>query len=227
MDNRKLISISELFKKSFELYKGKAFLTMELTLIGYAITLVMVAVTAFLGAIMFGFGKFYWYDLASLLVCLTAFLLVVFIVLVNVWVQVALLYAVKESSGAGNMKNLLVSARGKIGSFFWVMLLRSLIVAAGFIFFIIPGIIFSFWFSLSEYAFVFEDKKGMQALWRSKELVKGYWWAVFGRLCLWVAIMFLISSISRVGFLINALFTMPFGIFYLFVVYEDLKRIKS
>ena len=56
--------------------------------------------------------------------------------------------------------------RGKSGiwQFFWISLLRGWAVLGGLILFIIPGIIFSIWFSLSLYILVAEGLKGTSAI---------------------------------------------------------------
>jgi len=46
---------------------------------------------------------------------------------------------------------------------------------------IVPGIIFSVYYSFAIYALVYENQTGMAALRRSHQLVKNYWWAVISR----------------------------------------------
>ena len=45
----------------------------------------------------------------------------------------------------------------------------------GFVFFIVPGVIFSIWLSFSVLILIVENEKGTNALVRSKEYVKGRW----------------------------------------------------
>ena len=149
------------------------------------------------------------------------------IIALQAWIRVTLFYTVKERANDSKVKDLLMNSSSKVGPYFWVVFLKSIIILGGFLLFIIPGIIFSIWFSLAEYAFVFDDKKGMQALWRSKELVQGYWWPVFGRLLALFLLAVFVSCIHNVGFLINFVLVLPFGIIYGYVIYEDLKRFKK
>jgi len=58
-------------------------------------------------------------------------------------------------------------------SYLWVVIITALVITGGLILFIIPGVIFAIWFIFSQYAFLIEEKKGYEALKRSKELVKG------------------------------------------------------
>jgi len=55
----------------------------------------------------------------------------------------------------------------------WTTILMSLIIGFGFVFLIIPGIIFSFWYLLAQQVTVLEDVSGGAALSRSKALMKG------------------------------------------------------
>ncbi len=53
----------------------------------------------------------------------------------------------------------------------WI--LQTLAIIGGFILFIVPGIIFTFWFALSSHAVVIGGESGRAALSRSKKLMKG------------------------------------------------------
>jgi hypothetical protein len=81
----------------------------------------------------------------------------------------------------------------------YTSLLVALIVIGGTILLIIPGIIFSIWFSFTFYAVLFEEKRGAAALRSSKELVVGRWWSIFWRLFapgFFFALVFMILSYS-------------------------------
>jgi hypothetical protein len=69
-------------------------------------------------------------------------------------------------------------------SAFWVMILQALIVLAGTIFLILPGIYLSILLTFSTLIFLAYGKRGTHALQASRELVTGRWWATFGRLLL-------------------------------------------
>lgn len=61
----------------------------------------------------------------------------------------------------------------KIWGFFITGFLVGLVVTLGLILFIIPGILFAFWYSLAPYVFLIEGKKGFAAMKRSKEIITG------------------------------------------------------
>ncbi len=221
----KLISIPDLFKKSFLLYKSRFWTMLLLGLTGWLASIIIFAAFGSVGiaALFLGEG-FATFNLLTVLLFLVGLLL---FIVVALWVRVALVFTLKEEYAKAGVKDLLLAVYGKLVSYYWISFLRGVIVLLGFILFIVPGIIFGIWFSLTEYAFVFEGTKGMSAIHRSRELTKGYWWPILGRLLLLGIMAMIISSISKFGFFINSLFTMPFGIVYLYVVYEDLKRIKG
>ncbi len=225
MENKTLISVPDLFRKSFDIYKPRIWTMLLLGLTGWLGSVVVMAVfgVASFATLITGRGLF-GLHLLTVFFMLIGMLLVIAI---NAWVQVTLLYYVKEENMKMGVKALLMSVQDKMPSYYWVVFLNAIIVIAGFILFIIPGIIFSVWLSMSQFAFVFEGLKGGKALSRSKELVKGYWWPVLGRLLLLVVLAAIVSSISKLGFLVNSLFTMPYGLVYLYVLYQDLKRIKA
>ncbi len=75
----------------------------------------------------------------------------------------------------------------------WVLLLQSLVVAGGFFAFVVPGILFSVLLGQSVYAFVLEDKKGMDALLASWHYVSGNWWGVLWRIFFLGIMIFLIG----------------------------------
>jgi hypothetical protein len=67
----------------------------------------------------------------------------------------------------------------------------------------------------------------MKALKRSKELVKGYFWEILVRMLVLGVLGGIISMVPVAGKLAAILFVMPFGIVYLYVLYEDVKRVKA
>jgi hypothetical protein len=66
--------------------------------------------------------------------------------------------------------------------FIWLSILSTLIIWGGFVLLIIPGLLMSLYFYLSQYVFVAEHKTGFSALSRSHDLITGVWWPVLGRL---------------------------------------------
>ncbi len=63
--------------------------------------------------------------------------------------------------------------------FLWTSVLMLFITIFGFLLLVIPGIIFSVWFTPVSYIVVCDKIGGFKALGRSQDLVKGYFWPVF------------------------------------------------
>lgn len=88
----------------------------------------------------------------------------------------------------------------RFGSVLWIGLLTALFLMAGFLAFIVPGIIVLVRTLLAMPAFALEGYRGSAALKRSWRLVKGEGWMVFG--------MWILAAIAAgiVGALLTALF---------------------
>lgn len=122
----------------------------------------------------------------------------------------------------------------------WICILELLAVAGGFVLLIVPAIMLGIGLMFATYALVVEDKRGMQALLESREYVKGYWWAVLGRiLLLGIIFSFLLALLyapsmllfgmvvgTVVYFVLFLCFT-TFGTCYTFGMYENLRRLKA
>lgn len=146
------------------------------------------------------------------------------------WPEISLLYAIKERERKIGIKESLKKGWHKLLPFIWVSALVGLAILGGMILLIIPAILFGVWFSLAEYVLVSEDKAGTEALKRSRELVKGYWWEVFGRFIVIGIILggisLLLNFIPIIGQFLSQILFLPLYNVFSFLLYEDLKRIK-
>jgi peroxiredoxin family protein len=75
-----------------------------------------------------------------------------------------------EKYSIGHYLQLVLS---RLGSLVWVYILVSFFVILGFILLIIPGIIASIWLSFAFYVVLFETERGLDALKKSKEYIRG------------------------------------------------------
>jgi len=89
-------------------------------------------------------------------------------------------------------------------------ILTFLMIAAGFMFLVIPGIILMIYLTFTLYAFIVDNTTFSEAWNRSWELVKGNWWRTLG----YFLVLFLI--IFGIG-LVFGLVTMPFSIMGVFL----------
>ncbi len=223
-------NIGELLSKTFQIYKKRIGVLLVISVIPFLTYLVFAPF--FLIPLLFSLPFIAFYKSLGLLLIPLILLIVVLgiiMVIVNLWAGASLLYAVKGRDQEIGIKESFAMAWPKILSYWWISILNGIIVMLGFLLLIIPGIIFSIWFSFSFYVLVSEDRKGMKALLRSKELVKGYWWKVFWRFFVLNIIIFLIAYIvSFIPFIktIIYLFITPFSVIFGFLIYENLKQLK-
>lgn len=123
--------------------------------------------------------------------------------------------------------------------FVWMGIIEVCAVMGGFAMLIIPGIFLSVAVSFMCYVFVVEGRRGIDALRQSKEYVKGYWWAVFGRTILIGLIFAGLSIVVRaplmlvagatagaVAALVLSLFFVPFAAVYSYLIFMNLREIK-
>jgi len=143
-----------------------------------------------------------------------------------------------------NFRELMEKAKPLFWKFLLVSLLSGVLLILLYLALIIPGIIFSIFWALASYTLIFEGKTGISALRRSRELINGNWWAVFARYLVYILIYVILSTIISVlfisakdgsaffyvGQIINYMASfifMPFSIVFFFVLYRNLKAIKS
>jgi len=157
------------------------------------------------------------------------------LIVFNILMGVALILA------ANNPTLSTRSAYGQAYAYFWRYLgfsiVLSLIIFVGLILFIVPAIIFLVWFTFAVFVLVLENARIIESLKRSREYVKGHWWAVFGRMVFitGVAVVILVplgllSSampgqkdwIDGLVSLVSALIT-PFTLIYMYLMYQDIK----
>jgi len=180
---------------------------------------------------------FPFYSLGLTSVCIIRIVLFLLFLFFQLLAIPSLLFVLKE--------NLLLKEAYKKGlkfflSYFWLYFLVTIIITGGSLLFIIPGIIFSIWFSLATVVLVFEEKKGLPALLRSKQLIDGHWWGVFWRFlvfglifgAIFLPLHFLLSEIfpAQIAEKFNylfLLFILPFGLIYRLLIYKNLKEIKE
>ena len=96
----------------------------------------------------------------------------------------------------------------------WVNLLMYFAIWGGMVMLVIPGIMVGVWLSFGAFVLV-DGVGGLGALLMSKEYIKGYWWAVFGRYLLLLVFGFVILIID---FLASKIFGAAIGI----IIYDFL-----
>jgi len=100
------------------------------------------------------------------------------LLLVSFLAAYALSYVVVASANGATLQDGLSWTVHRFFSIAWLALLTSLISLAGFLFLIIPALIFSVFALFSLIVLIREDKRGVYALLRSTDLVRGAFWGV-------------------------------------------------
>jgi hypothetical protein len=199
------------------------------------------------GTIVFGF-----LDLATLKEdgSMSGYILPVYLVLaVAFWyimlrTMTALFLYIKNHGKEQEVWQVFANGKEIVWSVFFISLLVGIKVFLWTLLLIIPGIIFSVYYSLSSWSLIYENKKGNEALKRSKSLIEGYWWAVVGRnaylFLLYIVVFFVISlptmlmpeksaAANIYSYLIQAVNYFVLPIYYVFtaLIYKELIRIKG
>ncbi len=134
------------------------------------------------------------------------------------------------------------SFRQGMRSFFpllWVGILLGLIFWGGMIMFIIPGVMMMVWFSFSGFTFVIEGKRGLNALLQSREYVRGYWWALFGRVVVMSAVILIPifavqyattvvfgKAVATITYVLISIVITPLGMAYSYKLYQNMTALK-
>lgn len=145
--------------------------------------------------------------------------------LANIFVAVSGVVAVGKVVGGGELsvKKTYAEAWKKYGVFLLLTVSLTLIYVFGFILLIIPGVIFLVWFEFSRFIMVEKNLGIKQSLLKSRELVKGNFWKIFGRLIvigLSIAATELVLSVIPFGVgsivvsLCGGLFMLPYYLLY-------------
>lgn len=155
--------------------------------------------------------------------------------------QIALMYAMRESQAPISVGEAYRKGLALLVPLWWISALTTFIIFGGFILLIIPGILFSLWFSLSAFVLVNENVSGMDALLKSKAYVRGItgkilWrFIVIGIIALIVfmaipAILSVMGNNQWAATILNAVvqfFFTPFMVAYWYVLYKNVRALKG
>lgn len=177
---------------------------------------------------------------------IVSFVLWILSMYVGVISFVALIISIRDGSDFEESYRKAIEISGPV---IVVFLLMYAVMIGGMMLLFIPGLIFSVLVSMSLYALVFENRKGMDALFRSVDLVKGNFWAIVGRLCVLMLAMIPVGMIFGlislplmflslkfqyfqaiqvlVQQIISGVIYGGFGLMFSLVMYRDLKMIRK
>ena len=213
-------SLEELFRDSWELFKGRFITLISLYLLSVVflfIFLIVFLAIGYLLSMLFPENKNAIIAGGVLIGMIPGF--------------IAMFWAIAAFTGAVVDETLGVKdARRKgwqrAGSFMWLSSLLGFLVTGGFLFLIIPGVIFLVWFIFAQFIIFVEDDRGMNAILKSKEYVRGRWFDVFLRLLVIWLVAGGIGMVPIIGPILSALF-FPFMMIFIYLVYQDLRTLKG
>jgi len=112
----------------------------------------------------------------------------------------------------------------------WKFSLLALIVSlaqfGGALLLIYPGLVFAVWYSFSKFIFIEGESRILNALGRSRNLVKGRFWKVTGRELAFVIVTTIVGVIFAIlPFNLGGIFTTIFGAFFVlpyYLLYREL-----
>jgi hypothetical protein len=114
---------------------------------------------------------------------LLAFISILVSLVGTFWLQGALVYAVSDVRDGRidtTVGEVFERVRPQLGTLIVAGVLAALGIAVGFVFLIVPGLILLTWWCLIVPVIVLEGKRVGEAFTRSRELVRGHGWTVFG-----------------------------------------------
>ena len=216
----KLIAIGDLFEKTWEIFKRRIGTLIALYLLTIALVLIPVGIfvlIAYLISLVLP-GSTEVLIIAGSIVGATAG------IIAGCWGFGAFFCAVADE-GLG-IKDSLDKCGQNIWAYIWLFSILGYIVPGGFLLFIIPGVFFMVWFGFAVFILPKENERGMNALLKSKEYVRGYWVDVFGRLfIIWLASVG-VGMIPLIGTILSIMFV-PFEMIFVYLVYENLRSVKG
>jgi hypothetical protein len=215
-----LKSISDLFGNSWELFKRRFWTLNCLYLLSVFLLIVFIGV--FLG-ISFLLSMFFP-EHRNVLIAAGVLVGMIPGFTGMFWGFSAFIFAVtNEELG---IKDSLKQGWHRILSFMWIYNLTGFIITGGFLLLIVPGVIFLVWFAFAQFILASEGERGMNALLKSKEYVRGKWFDVFLRLFVIWIMSGCVGMVPVIGPIVSLLF-FPFVMIFIYLVYQDLKEIKG
>ncbi len=159
-------------------------------------------------------------------------------VILSILMTMALILAINDSSITAK------EAYKRAMPYFWryigLSILMSIILMVAFVLLIIPGIILSVWFAFATFVLVLENAGIVDSLKKSREYVRGKWWAIFGRLIAMSVLVILLGMVISMvtvfmpnGVVTDAIATAlslllaPVAMAYMYLLYNEVRVTSS
>ena len=193
-----------LLYEAWDFYKKRWFVFLRIQFLSFVFAIVPFLLLAILSVVALLVRG------TSLLLLLLPIVILVCLITIPVVVSLgslAFIYAIKDTNENIGAKEAFKRAWKKILSFWWLSLLSIWIVLGGMLLFVVPGLIFGIWFSFSTWVLIADDTKGIDALLKSREYIRGRFWSVLWRFFFLFLVYLLVSLV--INFAIP--FIAPFG----------------
>ncbi len=135
----------------------------------------------------------------------------------------AMIVCTRHMCGLPIAFGMLFAQYGKFVNLFLTSVLQTILVAIGFLLLIVPGIYLSIAYALALPLVADRNMGPWEALETSRKLVTKHWWMVFGILI----IASILMGISAFFFLIPLIWTVPWFMLCLGVIYRNLAGLQS
>lgn len=163
---------------------------------------------------------------------------IILLIVLGLFSQLMMTILALRRTESWTFQSLFKAVTPKIGGYIVLSILTGLAVFVGMFLFVLPGIYLAVALSFGSYVYLDQGTSATDSLSKSRELVKGLWWPVFGRFVVLVIIFMVVSVIvtvpfgqaSKIGGVANALVSlvlMPAATVYFVLIYEQLKKIKT
>jgi len=159
------------------------------------------------------------------------------------WLQGALVYAVDDVRDGRidtTIEQVFERVRPYVGPLILAGILAALGIAVGLILLVVPGLIFLTWWCLIVPVIALEEKSVGEAFTRSRELVRGHGWTVFGVVIITAALSGIASGIIQsifsflgaflrywIGGAIASAIVGPFAAIALTLMYFKLRELRE
>lgn len=212
-----LTDIGDLFRQSWELYQKRfapLALLYLLTILAFVIPTLVAVGLGFFSTLLAGGIAFF----------ITVSLGVLVGIVGSLWCYGGLLSAVLDDTL--RLEDALRRGKELILPLAWILLLSGFLVTGGYLLLIIPGVIFTVWFSLAQFIMPGENVRGLAALFKSRDYVRGHWLEVALRLFLVWIVSGLVGAIPLFGPILALLF-FPYLMIFHCLIYRDLRALKG
>ncbi len=245
MKQHNLRRIGSLLRDSWQMYRenfSQLIRTYLYALIGF-IPLLATILLFFAYSQAFPIFSFFWQVILAVILVYAALFSFGFLIYMSVNAYMGMFVAIKEDFQLQPKENV-ERAKKYFWSYIVISMLTLMLILFWFFLLVIPALVFTVFYSFAVYALVFEGKREMEAIDRSKELVRGRFWPVAGRLLFLILIVAVISGIfaslrsfSEEGTLWFSLMSLieqvvafiltPFYLLYSYFIYKDLAKKRA